>query len=442
MTYRLSRRHLLALGLGAGAAALVPISKPSIALARAPVGHVLPNGLVVVAEERRSADSLAVLLTARAGARDTREVPGLALLVSRTIFQGTGKYPSETDLQRAAALVGGQLRRGTTQETSLFSCVVPAFEADVAFDLLSSLMVDPLLDEGALTRVKRIALQDLAQTKANPSRLVSDLFQASLFNGHPLGTPIIGTTESIAAINAASLSQARERLWRARNLVLTIVGKLSPEEAISYAEEYFGPLPPGAPNERPTVRTPEITSERKVVGEAGQQQVQYRLGYIAPSAKHPDRHAFAILDRIASIVIYDWLRTERGLAYFADSDYTAYSDSGAWVAAANVDPQNVELALNLTTTIVRELREVSWNPAVLDSVKEMLIGRLTLEEETNSARAERLTAHMFGEEPTEEYIQKLRAVTPGDVSRVAQTYLQPDRPTVAIVGPGGGTRAP
>jgi predicted Zn-dependent peptidase len=186
---------------------------------------------------------------------------------------------------------------------------------------------------------------------------------------------------------------------------------------------------------------PEITSGRTVAAEVGQQQVQYRLGFLAPGAKHADRHAFAILDTIASIVIYDSLRTERGLAYFAESDYTAYSDAGAWVAAANVDPQNVELALNLTSTTIRELREVSWNPNTLESGKEMLIGRLTLEGETNSARAERLSAQMSGEDPTDDYVRKLRAVTPADVSRVAQTYLQPDRATVAIVGPGGTTRA-
>ena len=443
--HRLSRRHLLALGVGAGIGAIAPVPRTAAAAAptRSPVGHVLPNGLVVIMEDRRSADTLALQLTARAGGRDTPDAPGLALLVSRLMFQGTGSYPSETSLQRAAALVGGEVTRGTSEETSVFTSVVPAFEAGVAFDLLSSLVLDPLLEESALARVKEIALQDLARGRASPSRLVADLFQSSIFAGHPLGTPIIGTPESIAATTRASLLQARERLWRARNLVLTIVGRLSVEDALSHAEAYFGALPPGASNERPSVPVPAVDAQRTVVGEAGQQQAQYRLGFIAPGLNHPDRYAFVLLDTLVSDYLYDELRTERGLAYFAGSDYTPYSDAGTWVAAANVDPQNVELALSLTLTIVRQLRVVPWSSTALNAAKGLMAGRQVLEQETNAARAERLSSQLtLGTQSTDEYVRRLQAVTPEDVARVAQTYLHPDRATVAIVGPRRGSGGP
>ena len=441
--FRLSRRRLLGLGVAAGAAALAPLPRAASAAAppRAPIGHMLPNGLAVVMEDRRSADTLAVELAARAGGRDTPDAPGLALLISRLMFQGTGSYPSETSLQRAAALVGGELTRGTSEETSVFRSVVPAFEANVAFELLSSLVLDPLLEESALARVKEIALQDLARRRASPSRLVADLFQSTLFAGHPLGTPVIGTPENIAAITPALLAAARERLWGARNLVLTIVGRLSAEEAVARAETYFGALPPGARNERPSVPAPAVDARRSVSAEVGQQQAQYRLGFIAPGLNHPDRHPFVLLDALVSDYLYDELRTSRGLAYFAGSDYLPFSDAGAWVAQANVDPQNAELALNLTLDVVRQLHSVPWRSTQLDAAKGLMAGRQILEEETNAARAERLSSQVtLDTESTDEYVRRLLAVTPGDVARVVQTYLHPDRATVAIVSPkvGGG----
>jgi predicted Zn-dependent peptidase len=147
---RLSRRRLFALGLGGAALGFVRPSGGAAAAQTSTVRATLPNGLLVIAEERRSADVVAARLTARAGARDTADLPGLALLTSRLMFQGTGRFPSETDLQRAAILVGGTIERGTTAEHSLVAAVVPSFEADVAFDLLSDIVINPRLAEDAL----------------------------------------------------------------------------------------------------------------------------------------------------------------------------------------------------------------------------------------------------------------------------------------------------
>src|SRR5437764_3813453 len=114
---RLSRRRTLA-GGGALAGALARgwpggFAQPARA-AEAVVRTVLPNGLVVIAEERRTADTVALQLAARAGSRDDGDQPGLVVMTSRMLFQGTSRRPSETDLQRAATQIGGALTRGTT----------------------------------------------------------------------------------------------------------------------------------------------------------------------------------------------------------------------------------------------------------------------------------------------------------------------------------------
>src|SRR5207249_543039 len=195
---RLSRRRLLGLALGSVAAGLVRVPLGAAAQARDPlVRTTLSNGLLVVAEERRSADTVAIQLTARAGARDTADLPGLALLTSRVMFQGTPRYASETTLQRAAALVGGTLERGTTRDFSRIACVVPSFEADVGFDLVSDIVKNASLMDDALQRQKQIARQDLAQQATSPATLAGELLMSSLFAGHPLAAPVVGTSDSV-----------------------------------------------------------------------------------------------------------------------------------------------------------------------------------------------------------------------------------------------------
>src|SRR5688572_28741715 len=115
-------RGLISLAVAAGILRRVAAAPAAGAEERAE----LPNGLVVVAEERRTAETVAVRLSARAGARDDGEVPGISVMTSRVMFQGTTRRPSETQLQRVAAQVGGTLGRGTGAELSAFFSAMPA----------------------------------------------------------------------------------------------------------------------------------------------------------------------------------------------------------------------------------------------------------------------------------------------------------------------------
>jgi hypothetical protein len=65
-----------------------------------------------------------------------------------------------------------------------------------------------------------------------------------------------------------------------------------------------------------------------------------------------------------------------------------------------------------------------------------IAGRQILADETNSARASRLASQrLLGTESTDEYVRRIRQVTPADVQRVAQAYLQPERAVMVIVTP-------
>lgn len=437
--YRLSRRRLLSLALAGAAAGLVRFPKSAAAAQDPLVRTTLPNGLLVIAEERRSADTVALQLTARAGARDSAELPGLVLLTSRVMFQGTTRFPSETALQRAAFLVGGTLSRGTSVEHSLFASVVPSFEADVAFDLLSDIVLNARMADDALDRQKQIALQDLAQRQASPSALIDELFRAKLFEGHPLGLPIIGTTASIGAISREALLAARERLWGASNLVLTVVGNIANEEAIARAQSFFEPLSVGRRNQRSMMPLEPKNLPATIRGTAGQQQAQFRIGFPAPPQRDRDSYPFTVLDALmdgSSGSIFRELRSVRGLAYSAGSAYLSYQDAGTWFAAAGVDPQNVDAAIDATQSVIRSFRDSTVSRAVVASLPEQVEGLRALSDETNAARADRLASQeVIGVELTEELVARLSEVTPADVMRVARDYLQPERALIAIVGP-------
>jgi predicted Zn-dependent peptidase len=263
-----------------------------------------------------------------------------------------------------------------------------------------------------------------------------------LFAGHPLGAPVVGTQESIGAISRDAIASARERLWRANNLVLTVVGNMPPDEVLARAQRFFGPLPAGEKNQRPTIRLEPKNLPATVRGEAGQQQTQFRVGFAAPAQRDRDSYPFILLDFImsgSSGLIFRELRSERGLAYVAGSAYMAYQDAGTWFATAGVDPQNLEAALDVTLSVIRVVREFRVRDTDLTGLRSQIEGQRALEDETNAARAERLAnQEVLGEESTAELVARLSEVTPADLQRVAREYLQPERALTAIVGPARG----
>lgn len=436
---RLSRRQFLRLaGLASGAGVL----RNGVLIvpgAAAPERVVFPNGLVVIVEERPSTETVAVQLSARAGARYDGPLPGLATLTSRMMFQGTSRYPSETALGRAAAAVGGTLTRGTSVELSSMASIVPSREVGLALDLLSDVASDPLFDPEALERQHRIALQELAQRRTNPTSLLEDLFVPAMFHDHPLGAIPLGTEASLAELSRDLLAANHQVHWSASNLVLTMAGRIRTSDALTLVGEAFRRLPAGELNPAPAVPLPPL-APRQVTGEAGQLQVVFRIGFRAPGVPDEDRYAMTVLNALmadSSGRLFGELRTRRGLVYSAGSAYRPYHEGGTWFAQAAVDPANLSTAIEVTRAEIGRLREESTDEDEVTRRIGQIGGRLVLADESNAAHASRLVSEeILGTDPIDVLLDRIAGVTPADVQRVARGYLDPGNALLVVVGRG------
>ncbi|HEX2036727.1 MAG TPA: pitrilysin family protein, partial [Chloroflexota bacterium] len=331
------------------------------------------------------------------------------------------------------------LNRGTSNELSQLTSTMPAAEVEVGFDLLADVVLHPLLDEGAIERQKQLALQELIRRRNEPGLAISDLFTSTFFAGHPLGSPLLGTEESIRALTRHDLLAHHDRFWKGSNLVLAVAGRITAAEATARAERFLGTLTSGTLNERRAVTPRHPASTKTVQAEAGQQQLQFWLGFPAPHLQHEDRHAVRVLNALMSGPagrLFEELRNARGLAYVAGAAYSAYTDAGVWQAVAAVDPANLNAALDVVRAEIQRLR-ASPPPAeeVIRKINQ-LSGQEIIAAESNAARAAQLSAQeILGADSAEERVRGVRQVTPLAVWRVAQTYLDLNHSLLAIVRP-------
>jgi predicted Zn-dependent peptidase len=150
----------------------------------------------------------------------------------------------------------------------------------------------------------------------------------------------------------------------------------------------------------------------------------------------------AILGR-SSGRLFTEIRDKRGLAYWAYSAIPQYADAGAFIVYAGTDPATVD---DVVTALKDELSRIAATAPSAAEVQNAIdgeIGSRVVSLETSSSEVTTLTRDtMFGLPPREVQTEQLRAVTPADVQRVAETYLDPSRLTVVVARPSRPEHGP
>jgi predicted Zn-dependent peptidase len=436
----LSRRRLIGLAAaGAASAWLGRTPRQALAGTSGAAQQTLANGLTVVALQRTSADVVAVQHTTLAGARDDGDAPASTVLTSRMLLQGSPRYPTEIDVKRAATLAGGSISRGTTTEYSYIAAVMPSSGTETAFDVISDAVINPLFDPQAFLGQQQVALSDLAQRQADPTELIADLLQQTMFAGQPLANPPLGTADAINALTIDILQANRARLWGAANTVLTVVGNKEPDDVFDLANQYFSGMTAGTANVRtPTVLTPPASAQT-VQATAGQQE-QFLIGFLAPSLHDQDRYPLSVLTSIMSGFsgrLLQALRSDLGLSFTPYASFSPYSDAGLWLASSEVDPDNIDQALDVTRKQIQLIHDqLAQATELSDAIGALSGGQILKSEGYDSVAGQLATQQILGDVSTDEFVRQVQAVTLADVQRVAQQYLDLDHSLTVIVGPG------
>src|SRR5262249_41032806 len=134
----------------------------------------------------------------------------------------------------------------------------------------------------------------------------------------------------------------------------------------------------------------------------------------------------------------DSVREEQGLAYYVYSSQEGGPLSGLWYAAAGVNPDNVEQAID---SILHEFDRLAAEPVAdeeLADTQAYLTGVIPLQLETNDGVSSTLLNiewNNLGLDYLQRYNGLIYSVSVDDVQRVAQKYLRPDAYALSVAGP-------
>ena len=401
----------------------------------------LENGLRILVEEVPQSRSVSVGVWIRCGSRDDpADVPGIAHLIEHLAFKGTERWTAD-GISREIDAVGGHLNAATGKESTFYYADVPADGLPTAVDVLADLAFRPRFAEAQIELERNVVLEEIRGSLDDPEHAAYDLFVADLWNdGHPLGQPVLGTTESIARATQTQIVEHHARFYRPENAVLVACGAVRAGRLLERAEAVLGC--DGSETGEPLRRTPPTLHPDHRHHERSTGQTHVYFGLAGPDSSNEDRFPLEVTNSILgdgpSSRLFRSIREDRGLAYAVASNLTCYTDCGLWLTYAGVAPSTVGPVVDLVSEEFEKLRTAPVPQEEFELAKAKLRGHLILGLETNGNRAARLgSAAMHQREilSPDDLLTRLDRVDREAVGCVVERYLRPDAMNLTTVGP-------
>jgi predicted Zn-dependent peptidase len=401
--------------------------------------QVLPNGLVVISETMPHVRSVSVGIWVRTGSRrETLEQCGLSHFLEHMVFKGTERRSAE-EIARSMDSVGGMLDAFTAKEMVCFNAKVLDEHLPIAFDVLSDLVLRPLLAAEDVAREKQVVLEEMKMEQDDPDYLVHELFSQGFWPNHSLGRPILGTPETVRSFNPAAL-QDRFHSWFAPNrLVITAAGNLTHERLLELAQREFAGLPAAAALDGDSV--PSTGAPIRLETKRELEQVHICIGVPSYPLADERRYGVSLLNNLLgggmSSRLFQTIREKRGLAYAVFSELNPYSDTGMLSIYAGTALDNAGQVVDLVVREFRSLRESPVSEEELRRAKDHLKGSLMLSLESTSARMSNLARQelYFGRFfSLDELLASVEAVTHDEIQSIARDFFRTDNIAVTVLG--------
>jgi predicted Zn-dependent peptidase len=400
---------------------------------------VLPNGLIVLTERMEHLRSVAMGVWIKSGSRcEAPEINGISHFVEHMLFKGT-RSRSAQHIAREMDSIGGNLDAFTGKETICFNVKSLADHVPIALDVLADLVLNPTFASTEIERERGVILEEIKIDEDNPDVLVHELFTQNFWKDHPLGKPILGTTQTVGRLDQEKLFDYHAGRFRAGNMVFSAAGDLEHDQFVEAVAQKFAPLPSGEPAVES--QTPQASARILLQNKKALEQVQLCLGVPAPPITDDNRFATLILNTILgggmSSRLFQTIREERGLAYAIYSDLSPYSDTGSLCVYAGTSAGKALEVVNLVMAEFRNLKENLLSEEELKRGKDQLKGNILMGLESsnsrmaNLARQEMYFHHFF---TADEIIARIEAVTAEQIQGMAQRLFVPDRIAITLLG--------
>jgi predicted Zn-dependent peptidase len=401
---------------------------------------VLDNGVRVLSERIAGVRSASVGVWVKQGSAHERpDEMGASHLVEHLVFKGTQRR-SAREIALSLESLGGSLDAYTSREHTSYQARVLDEHLPIALDVLSDLVLSPLLREEDLALEREVVLEEISTVEDTPDDLVFELHSEALWQGHPYGHSILGTRETVQGASSEVLAALHRQRYVASNLVIAVAGNVRHPDVVELARALFEGVGRGeaaAPVALPRVgatgviRVPRDTSQTHVV-----------IGTSTVAHADPRRYPLVLLAAAfgggMSSRLFQRIREELALAYTVYSFQSFHASGGFSGVYVGTRPGWEERVMEALTEEHRKLAAEGLPGDELEQTKQQVKGQVMLSLESTSARLYRLAGLALCDEPyqsLDEILARIDAVSAREIEEAAEEFFSPERQLALLLGP-------
>lgn len=383
------------------------------------------NGLKVLVKRRQGSQTVATGLFIRGGVENiTAANAGIESFMLAAAGEASAAFPRDRmrkELARMGTVIGGS----SAYDYSVLSMRSTRANFDKSWEIFTDIALHPSFTRTDFDLLQARIVSSLRDDEDRPDSYLQRLQERVAYAGHPyLNTPD-GTPENISRLTPDDLRAYHQKIMQTSRLLLVIVGDLDAAQLKTRIATAFGKLPTGgykpqAPQQLSfSASTVEVTSRNL--------PTNYIQGlFTAPAVTSPDIYPMRVASSMLRDRVFEEVRVKRNLSYAPDAFLRNQSANvGGIYVTADKDSANPAIRVMLN-----EIARLQREPIGQEDIQAVIAQFLTsfyMGQETNAAQAAELAQYELiggGWRNSLLFLEKLRAVTPADVQRVAQKYMR------------------
>ena len=378
----------------------------------------LKNGMTVLLEHRKLPIVSVMAAVKYGSANEIAKLKGIAHFLEHSVFKGTKKR-GQKEIAELIEKHGGELNAATAEEFTFFYTKLPSKHANLGVDIVSDLMLNPLLKKDSIESEKGVILEEINLYHDRPELYVTDKLSSVLYET-PFGMSPLGTKETVKSISREDLSKIH-KYYNPKQMILSVVGHIDREELLPLIQRNFKSRTAVQPSRfvvKPKEKFFSIVENRK-----GLEQSHVCFGFNVPTLAQKERYATELFNSILGVGMSSWLwqeiREKRGLAYTISSHLNQGKNFGYCYIYGGIRKGHATESINLIKEQISKFQKL--NRRDLEDVKEQMIGSFELSNE----RSDRTSLSLIQEETVKDarehysYPERISAVKLDDVRKIA-----------------------
>lgn len=394
----------------------------------------LKNGLKVYFLKYGKIEAMNISVIINSGKKnETPGQQGYNNLTAEMTLLGNKKY-SETEQNDKAFAIGVELNANSNFDNTSISANVLSKDATVAFDLLSSAILQPLFDKDKMAQYISYMIDYNNPSKMDISNIASVYSNLSIYGiENPLGRNIY--KKQLLLVTPEKLREFHQFNYTPKNTRIIVCGNFNSEEVKKIIENNFGAWQStfgevnGVSLDYPSIKKQECG----FVNRSGASQCALRWTKMAPSVKDKELAAFTIANALFNQTLFKEIREIGGKTYSIGSAHSTSQFSNLLYVACSVRSNEMLNTVNLFDKTLQNFSLATFTKAEFDNeITKYKTELMSIEDPAQVAAFYNPVTYNF--ESRKNIVNEINNLKMEDVQKIVKKYFTPSVYKLIISG--------